>query len=356
MTSTTMRAAILRQLGQPLDVRSDVAYTPPGRGQVLVRLAYSGVCHSQVMEAKGGRGHDAYLPHLLGHEGSGTVLAVGDGVTKVAPGDKVILGWIKGSGLDAGGANYSCCGEKINAGGVTTFNECALVSENRVVPLPEGVPMDVAVLFGCAVPTGAGIVMNDIRPKDGSTIAVFGLGGIGMSALMATMLSKCAKVIAIDVSEEKLALARDFGATDTINAKDADADADVVAAIKALTDNQGVDYAVEASGVAAVIEQAFASVRRNGGLCVFASHPAQGQKIAIDPYDLICGKQIRGSWGGSCSPDTDVPKFAELYRQGRLPLEKLITRRYKLDEINEALDDLAQGRVGRPLVEIAPGA
>jgi S-(hydroxymethyl)glutathione dehydrogenase/alcohol dehydrogenase len=238
--------------------------------------------------------------------------------------------------------------QEINAGGVTTFNEYALVSENRVVPLPHGVPLDVAVLFGCAVPTGAGIVTNDLKPAPGSSVAVFGLGGIGMSALMATMLFECAKVIAVDVSEDKLELARSFGATHVINA----ATADPVAEIRKLTGGAGVDYAVEASGQASVIEQAFESIRRGGGVCVFASHPEHGKRISIDPYELICGKQIRGSWGGSSNPDRDIPMFAKLYLEGRLPLEKLITKRYSLEAINEALDDLEHHRIGRPLIEI----
>jgi S-(hydroxymethyl)glutathione dehydrogenase/alcohol dehydrogenase len=238
--------------------------------------------------------------------------------------------------------------QHVNAGAVTTFNEYALVSENRIVPLPAGVPLDVAVLFGCAVPTGAGIITNDLRPAPGSSIAIFGLGGIGMSALMATMLFECAKVIAIDVSADKLALAASFGATHTINAMRADP----VSEIQALTGALGVDYAVEASGQVCVIEQAFASVRRGGGVCVFASHPEHGKQIAIDPYELICGKQIRGSWGGSSNPDRDIPMFAKLYLEGRLPLEKLITKRYQLEAINEALDDLEHNRVGRPLIQI----
>lgn len=345
-----MTAAVLTQTDQPLEIISDIALALPQRGQILVKLAYSGVCHSQLMEVRGRRGPDAYLPHLLGHEGSAKVVAIGEGVTKVGSGDLVVLGWIKGSGLDGGGVRYECaCLEQpINAGGVTTFNEYALVSENRVVPLPPGIPLDIAVLFGCAVPTGAGIVTNDIKPAAGSTVAVFGLGGIGMSALMATMLFDCAKVIAVDVSEDKLALSRSFGATDSINAKETDP----VAAIRALTNGAGVDYAIEASGQAEVIEQAFASVRRGGGTCVFASHPAHGTRIAIDPYELICGKQIRGSWGGSSNPDRDIPMFAKLYLEGKLPLEKLLTHRYRLDQINQALDDMEQHRVGRPLIEI----
>lgn len=345
-----MKAAVLVQLNKRLEVLSGIDYASPGRGQVLVKLAYSGVCHSQLMEARGHRGADPYLPHLLGHEGSGQVVEIGDGVTKVRPGDLVVLGWIKGGGLDGGGVKYhcSCLSQPLSAGGVTTFNEYALVSENRVVQLPAGVPLDVAVLFGCAVPTGAGIITNDLRPPPGSALAIFGLGGIGMSALMATMLFQCSKVIAVDVSEEKLALAKSFGATHLIDARTADP----VDEIRLLTGGHGVDFAVEASGQTNVIEQAFASVRRGGGVCVFASHPQNGSRISIDPYELICGKQIRGSWGGGSDPDRDVPMFAQLYRDGKLPLEKLISKRYPLDSINEALGDLELHRVGRPLIEI----
>ena len=345
-----MKAAVLSRLNEPLEVMTDIEYGSPAPGQVLVKLAYSGVCHSQLMEVRGRRGFDAYLPHLLGHEGTGKVIEVGASVQKVKPGEHVVLGWIKGGGLDGGGVRYrcACMPQGINAGGITTFNEYALVSENRVVPLPAGVPLDVAVLFGCAVPTGAGIITNDLRPAPGSTVAVFGLGGIGMSALMATMLFECAKVIAVDISADKLELARSFGATHTINATEVDP----VSEIRALTDDLGVDYSVEASGQVSVIEQAFNSVRRGGGVCVFASHPENGKRISIDPFELICGKQIRGSWGGSSNPDRDIPLFAKLYLEGRLPLEKLITKRYPLDAINEALDDLEHHRVGRPLIEI----
>lgn len=343
-------AAVLFEPGKPLRLVQDLEVDGPGHGQVLVRIAYSGVCHSQLMEVSGKRGEDRFLPHLLGHEGTGRVVEVGEGVTKVTPGDLVVLGWIKGQGLDSGGHRYSSDGRIINAGGVTTFNEMALVSENRLVKLPPSIPLDVGVLFGCAIPTGAGIVMNEVQPRSGSTVAVFGLGGIGLSALMATMLYDCASVIAIDVSEEKLALAGDFGATHLINASRVDA----IEQIRGLTEGKGVDYAIEASGMCSVIETAFDAVRRGGGLCLFASHPEHGQKIRLDPYELICGKQIRGSWGGASRPDIDVPRLAELYLQGRLPLDKLITKRYSLDQINTALDDLEHKRVGRPLIEINP--
>lgn len=347
-TSSSIRAAVLYEPNRPLRLVDGLIPPELGRGQILVKLAYSGVCHSQVMEVRGKRGKDRYLPHLLGHEGSGIVQAVGEGVTKVTAGDRVILGWIRGDGLDAAGLKYRLGSGYVNAGAVTTFNDYAIVAENRCVPLPEGVPMDVAVLFGCALPTGAGIVMNVLRPVAGSTVAVFGLGGIGLSALMACGLFDCAKVIAVDVAQEKLALAREFGATHAINASVENA----VDEIRRITGGAGADYAVEAAGSARTIEQAFDSVRRSGGLCVFASHPPHGERVSLDPYELICGKRILGSWGGECNPDRDIPKFAELYRRGHLPLEKLISRRYRLDDINQALDDLEQGTVSRPLIEI----
>lgn len=343
-----MKAAILENINTALKIKN-IKFNTLKKGQVKVKLAYSGVCHSQLMEARGKRGEDKWLPHLLGHEGTGIVQEIGEGVTKVKIGDKVILGWIKSEGINAEPAKYiSENGTIINSGNVTTFSELSIVSENRLVKLPEGIPLDIGVLFGCAIPTGAGIVMNEIIPKENSTIAIFGLGGIGLSALMATNLFKCNKIIAIDIEDKKLELAKDFGATHTINSNNQN----IEEAILDITNNQGVDYSVECSGLAKIIEIAFKCVKNNGGLCIFASHPQNGDKISLDPYDLICGKQIKGSWGGSSNPDIDIPKFAELYKKGILPLEKLLEKRYSLENINDALDDLENRKVIRPLIEI----
>jgi len=345
-----MKAAVLTQLNRPLEIVSGLEWKALGRGQVLVKLAYSGVCRSQLMEARGRRGHDAYLPHLLGHEGSGQVMEIGADVSKVKVGDFVVLGWIKGRGMEGGAIRYLRDEQTFNAGAVTTFNEFAVVSENRLVSLPPHVPLDVAVLFGCALPTGAGIVLNEIRPVPGATIGIFGMGGIGLSALIATRLFAPAEVIAIDVEKAKLDLALEFSPTRTINSSSSDP----LREIASLTSGRGLDYSIDASGVASVIELAFRAVRRNGGLCVFASHPPAGDTICLDPYELICGKQIRGTWGGACNPDEDIPRLTRLFAEGKLPLQKLISRRYPLDMINAALDDLEAGCVGRPLIEIDP--
>ena len=234
-----IRAAILEKLGAPLTFTDQLETPALKRGQVLVALAYSGVCHSQLMEASGLRGEDKFLPHLLGHEASGRVIEVGADVNKVKVGDHVVLGWIKGQGLDAGGAQYQWGEKTVNAGGVTTFQSHAVVSENRLVKLEKDFPLHVAVLFGCAIPTGAGIVMNSMPSQRGSTILIWGLGGIGLSALLATRIGTFEKIIVVDVEANKLELARTLGATHLINALETDP----LCEIMKLTDHRGVDYA-----------------------------------------------------------------------------------------------------------------
>ena len=343
---THMRGAVLWETGKPLRIEENIEIPALEPGQVLVKLAYSGVCHSQLMEVRGKRGEDSYLPHLLGHEGCGQVVAIGNGVIKVHPSDWVILGWIQGKGQNISGTKYHLSGRAINSGAVTTFSTYTVVSENRIVLLPPGIPKDVAVLFGCALPTGAGMVLNEIKPSRGSSIAIIGLGGIGLSALMACQVFDCNPVIAVDLSSEKLELARRFGATHIIDARNQDP----VKEVLKITDGKGVDYSVEAAGRAKTIEAAFEIVCRKGGQCIFASHPPAGEKICLDPFELICGKSIHGSWGGATNPDEDIPRLAELYTQGELPLELLLNKTYTLDQVNEALDDLEHQRVFRPLI------
>lgn len=344
MTSIQMRAAVLYETGRPLVIEClDVPALQ--RGQVLVEIAASGVCRSQLMEVRGGRGIDRWLPHLLGHEGAGVVVDIGEGVTKVSAGDSVVLTWIRSAGIDAPGPSFRRDGTTINAGPVTTFGTHAIVAENRVVRLPAGVPLDVAVLFGCALPTGAGMVLRELNPSAGSSIAVFGLGGVGLSALMASKLCGCTTIVAVDVVTDKLDAARRFGATHCVDAREQDP----VSAIRELSGG-GVDYSVDAGGQVATIEQAFESVRPKGGRCIFASHPPAESRISLDPHSLINGKNIAGSWGGGTDPDADIPALASLYLEGSLPLEALLARRYRLEEVNQALDDLDRHQVFRPLL------
>ena len=343
-----MKAAVLWETGKPLSIEDNIEIPDLKTGQVLVKMAFSGVCKSQFMEVSGARGKDKFLPHLLGHEGCGKVISIGEGVSKVSKGDWVILGWIQGIGKNAEGAQYKLGKEIINSGAVTTFSTYTIVSENRLVSLPPGIPKDVAVLFGCALPTGAGILLNEIKPKKKSTIAFIGLGAIGLSSLMATKIYNCKNIIAIDVSQKKLDLAKKFGATHTINSSNEN----TFDRINHITNGIGVDYSVEAAGSTETIELAFELVKKNGGRCVFASHPEAGKKISLDPFQLILGKSIKGTWGGSSKPDKDTPILADLYLKGLMPLEALLTKKYTLDEINIALDDLNNSNVFRPLIVI----
>lgn len=344
----TLTAAVLTRLGKPLEIVSGIKIPALRRGQVLVKVAYAGVCHSQLMEVRGHRGDDAWLPHMLGHEGTGTVIAVGEGVTKVALGSKVVLGWIKGDGIEAGGCKYEGPdGQLINAGGVTTFSNYTVVSENRLVKLPEGTPMELGVLYGCALPTGAGIVFNTAKPSESSSVAVIGLGGIGLSALMAAHSLGVVNLIAIDVEENKLALARELGASITINASQVDP----IPRVLAITEGLGVDFSIEAAGTVRSIETAFEMTRRNGR-CIFASHPRYGDRISLDPFELISGKSIEGSWGGASNPDRDVLTLGKFYCSGTLPLQKLISGPYELNQINDAITDIENRRVTRALISM----
>ena len=336
-------AAVLTKLNHPLEIR-EVELPPLLRGQVLVKVLYSGVCRSQLMEIKGGRGEDPWIPHLLGHEGSGVVVSVGEGITKVSPGDGVILGWIKGLGLEAPGAIYTSEGLKINSGRVTTFSNYTIVSENRIIKKPTDLPFDIAVLFGCALPTGAGMVFNELKPTSRDSIALIGLGGIGLSALIALKALSLQKIIAIDVSEEKLKFAKTLGADYIINPNRNNVRKNVFE----LT-GQGVDYCIESGGQISTIELGFSIIKKTGKL-LFASHPPNGELIQISPHELISGKKISGSWGGATDPDIDIPIMFTLFDNAKIPLNALLTKRYTLQSINLALNDLENGKVFRPLI------
>jgi S-(hydroxymethyl)glutathione dehydrogenase/alcohol dehydrogenase len=338
------QAAILEGLSEPLVVK-EVNLPRLTAGQVLVKVLFSGVCRSQLMEARGGRGEDPWLPHLLGHEGSGVVLEVGNGVTKVNPGDEVILGWIRGIGLDAPGAKYLCGNQIINSGRVTTFCNYTVVSESRLVIKPSGLPFDTAVLFGCALPTGSGMVLNELKPTVDQSVVVLGLGGIGLSALMTLKALGIKTIIALDISDAKIEFAMKLGASHVFNSNSAECRQAVLDLTKG-----GADICVESGGRVESIELGFSLIRKNGGKLLFASHPPEGDLIRLSPHELISGKQIAGSWGGATEPDRDVPKIQTLFENANIPLGALLTKRYLLEQVNEALDDLEAGRVFRPLI------
>lgn len=337
-------AAVLREPGTDLEI-IEIQRTQLLSGQVLVALDYSGVCRSQLMEVRGLRGPDPWLPHLLGHEGVGTVAEIGPDVTKVSVGDRVILGWIKGEGIESASPTFSALnGEKINAGRVTTFSEYTVVSENRVYQKPAAIDDRVAVLLGCAALTGAGMVLNELCPSAGETLLINGLGGVGFWALLSAITIPTT-VIAVDPDFDKRALALSLGASHAINPMAGD----LVQQVHALYPS-GVDAAIDSSGTTKGIEAAFAVVRKHGGNLIFASHPPTGDRIQIEPHDLIEGKTIRGSWGGASRPDRDIPKLARAMSALAVSFQFLVPDVYPLNKVNQALADLEMHRAMRPVL------
>jgi len=345
--SQQTQAAVLFEAGKPLRVL-ELSIPALRPGQVLVDVAYSGVCHSQINEVRGLRGPDRYLPHTLGHEGSGTVVASGEGVTKVKPGDRVVLSWLKGTGADVPNTGYESTEGSINSGAISTFMRRTVTCENRVTVIPDSMPLKLAALLGCAIPTGAGVVFNTSGLAHGESIAVFGAGGIGQSAIMAAASIGAGPIIAVDVVAEKLARARDLGATHTVNA----AEADPVAAIRSLTGGKGVRVSFECAGRVDAMEAAFDSAMPGGGLCIVAGNPPQGQTMRINPFGLIGGRRLVGTWGGESRPDIDIPRYVDMFMNGRLPLRRLGTKEYPLDEINQALDALESGHLVRAMIRM----
>ncbi len=340
-------AAILVETGRPLEL-AEIDIPPLATGQALVEIACSGVCHTQLLEARGHRGPDPYLPHCLGHEGSGIVVEIGPGVTKVKPGDQVILSWMKGAGANVAGVKYGWNGRTVNAGGVTTFQRHAVVSENRLTPMPAGLSFEAAALVGCAVATGAGVVMNTAAVRPGQSVAVFGTGGIGVCAVSAAALSGAMPLIAVDIDAGRRDAARAMGASHVVDPLVSDP----VDAIRALVPG-GVDVAIEASGRPDVMAQALLAVREQGGTAVVVGNARHGESIALDPRQLNLGKRLLGTWGGDNQPDRDFPRYCRLIEGGRLPVAPLLSPPFPLERINDALDALESRTVPRPLVRMA---
>jgi S-(hydroxymethyl)glutathione dehydrogenase/alcohol dehydrogenase len=342
------RAAILYKINEPLTIQ-EIEIPKLTAGQVLVKIAYSGVCRTQLNEMQGLKGEDKFLPHTLGHEASGIVEEVGPQVNKVKAGDHVVATWIQGSGMNVPSVKYT--GDKnkvINSGAISTFMERAIISENRLVKIPSEMSLRSAALLGCALPTGAGIVFNSLNGQNFNSIAIFGIGGIGLSAIIAAKAKEIPCIVAIDVKDEKLDQACELGATHIVNAWQADP----VAEVMKITENKGVDCSIECAGNKEAMEAAFKITRYNGGLCVLAGNLRHGETISIDPMDLIRGKKLIGTWGGETNPDEDIPFYASQYLSGKLQLDKLITHEYTLDEMNTACEDLAQRRLGRAVVRM----
>lgn len=345
-------AAVQTEIGGTLQL-DEIELPDPGPGQVTVRLFSSGVCHSQLHQM-----HSAALgrPLLLGHEATGTVSRVGSGVGDLKPGDHCIVTWVPRTATRGPVARLNTGtlykGQAAH-GHVYTWARDVQTSADLVVPIPPEHPKDVSCIVGCAVLTGAGAVIHTANVRPGQSVAVFGVGGVGLSAIRAASLLEASPVIAVDLDDAKLAFARSFGATHTINAS---RNVDPVEAIRDLT-RGGVDYAFDAIGRSVTIEQVLKAAKPGGvgadnfgGMAILVGIPQE--KVAIDPALFTSGQRIfRGSLGASF-PDRDFPMYLRWHQEGKFPLDKLITRRYRLEQINEACHDLHSGQIlGRAILE-----
>ena len=340
-------AAVLTKNNSPLKIINKLKFTKLRKGQVLVRILHSAICRSQIMEIEGKRGKDKYLPHLLGHEGAGIVHRVGAGVKKITKGDKIFLSWIKGKGLDSGGTKIKNQKKTINAGPITTFSNFSVISENRCFKIPKGFPLKKSVIFGCAVPTGAGIILNEIKPKKKDRICIVGLGGVGLSALIACKMLKLKNIIVVDIDNKKIKIAKKVGFKKTILLKN-----NKNAITKILNFNKGryFDYTIESSGKSKSIEFAFSLTKKFGGKCFFASHPNEKSKISIKPFDLISGKKIFGSWGGGSDPQKIAKIMSKFFLKNKKILNLYFTKEYSLKNINKAIRDFKKKSVLKPLI------
>ncbi len=345
-SSLRVKAAVLREIAKPLRIE-EVELPPLERGQVLVEIHYTGLCHSQLNEIYGRKGEDRYLPHTLGHEGSGVVLGTGEGVTKVFAGDHVVISWIKGKGLDAQGPTYKSATGLVNSGPISTFLTHAIIAENRLTPIPKEISLREAALFGCMIPTGAGVIFNEMKICSGQSCAIFGMGGIGLSALIAARYAGAYPLIAVDVIEEKLHKSLECGATHVFNSRSPTFDQEW----RELAP-EGVDYALESSGNKRAMERAFSSVKAKGGLCILAGNLPKGEKIEIDPFDLIAGRRLQGTWGGASLIEEDIERYCALSVNRDLNFSQLISHEVKLEEINELIQLLIQGKVTRGIVSL----
>ncbi|MEA3077164.1 MAG: S-(hydroxymethyl)glutathione dehydrogenase / alcohol dehydrogenase [Actinomycetota bacterium] len=358
-----MRAAVLNTCPGDLSIE-EVAIDKPGPREVLIRTAAAGLCHSDLhfLEAK----YPAQVPVVIGHESAGVVEAVGDQVTYVKPGDHVItcLSVFCGHCEDCLTGHMSLCQNPETRRGpgeaarlsrpdgsvmnqflnLSSFAEEMLVHEHAVVKIDPSMPLDRACLLGCGATTGLGAVMNTAKVEPGSTVAVIGCGGIGLNAVQGALLAGAARIIAIDMLDSKLELARTFGATDLVNASDGDP----VARVMEMTGG-GVHYSFEAIGLKIAAEQAFGMLRRGGTATVIGMIPL-GQSVELPGFAFLAEKKIQGSTMGSNRFRVDMPRYVDLYMQGRLKLDELVSARIPLEKINDGFAAMKTGEVARSVV------
>jgi S-(hydroxymethyl)glutathione dehydrogenase / alcohol dehydrogenase len=347
MKIATAKAAILAESRKPLVV-DEIAFPETlDVGQVLVKVLHTTICGAQLNEIAAAKGPDRFLPHLLGHEASAVVLDIGPGVTTVKAGDTVVLHWRPSHGIQSQPPSYRWRGQKLNAGWVTTFNEHAVISENRLTVIPADYDLKVAPLLGCAVTTAAGVINNDAKVKIGESVVVLGSGGVGLNVVQFASMVGAYPIVAVDILDNKLEMAKRFGATHILNSKRV---ANLDAELRNITGTKGADKVVETTGVKSMIELAY-DLTHPDGACVLVGVPTE--KVTIYTLPIHFNKVLTGSHGGDAVPDVDIPRIIRLNQSGRLSFDGLITHEFSLDDINAALDLARSGEAGRVLINVS---
>ncbi len=346
MEIRTAKAAILAESRQPLVIDEVTFPDALDFGQVLVKIHFTSICGAQINEIDALKGPDKFLPHLLGHEASGTVVETGPGVTTVKEGQTVVLHWRPSTGIQSAPPSYRWRKQKLNAGWVTTFNEYAVVSENRLTVIPGDFDLKLAPLFGCPVTTAMGVVNNDAKVKIGESVIVFGVGGVGLNLVQCAHMVAAHPIVAVDLHDNKLEIARRFGATHVINSTKVD---DLDAEIRSIVGRNGADNVLESTGVKSVIELAY-ELTHPDGVCVLVGVPSE--KVSINTLPIHFNKVLTGSHGGNSVPDVDIPRIVQLNRAGKMTFDGMITHEFALDEINTAIDLVKSGTAGRVLLRM----
>ena len=339
-------AAILVQTKNPL-VLDEIEIPKLRKGQILVKIHYSGICGTQLNEIDGKKGEDKWLPHCLGHEAVGTVCDTGPGVSRMKVDDNVVLTWLQGEGIDAGGVQYGWRKSVVNAGPVTTFQQYAVVSESRVFTTGSRALSDMHVLMGCAAPTGMGAVRNVLRVQKGNSFLVFGLGGVGLCAISMARKLGANPIIAADISNERLKLAKSFGADITVNLTSE-------SIVDAIANHCGgaIDCAVEACGSATALNDILGFLRPQGGKVVVIGNAAHGSAVTIPTVEFNMGKSILGTWGGDTKPDQDFSSYQKEIEQNSEVFGQLTSEKFPLEDINVAIDKMRTKDVTRPVIEM----
>jgi S-(hydroxymethyl)glutathione dehydrogenase / alcohol dehydrogenase len=341
------KAAILVEQKKPLVIAEIDLPEKLSFGQVIVEIQYSGICGAQINEIQGAKGADNFLPHLLGHEGSGIVLEIGEGVKTIQPGDHVVLHWRPSDGLQSETPDYQWEGKKVNAGWVTTFNDHAVISENRLTKIPENFDMKLAPLFGCAVTTAVGVVNNDAQVKIGQSVVIFGVGGVGLNIAQAADMVSAYPIIGIDLKDEKLAMAQNYGASHGFNSLTV---SELDKEIRTLVGEKGADVVIDTTGNPRVIEHAYRLTHHNGKT-ILVGVPTKGNNVSIYTLPLHFKKVLTGSHGGNAEPHIEIPRLIKLINNKRMTLGGLFTHEFRLDQINEAIEVVKSGIAGRVLLD-----